>query len=299
MSSRPILIPDTSGLNHLARDPECPALLAGITAGYFPRITSTNLEEIAATTKAGQKRQLLDVCQGLQAKGECIMAYQDIISGMIRYFDGASHFDWRYLPIRFREAEREIVRREITCDPELAEQQDAELKHEDKVFTGIFTDARPYFEEIFQHQGERLASYETLIEALQTGKDGAFWAIAADLYMRASGKEVDDRTIRNFVDACPPFKALLLAIFVAQYEYSIRDLRVGTSLRAGRVDLYCATYVPYCDLFVTADERQYNALAEIVSVGKLTTEIVLYKNFRERLLPEFWMPDAEVGAGAS
>ena len=109
----------------------------------------------------------------------------------------------------------------------------------------------------------------------------------ADLYKRATGKETDEATIRKFVDACPPFKALLLAICTAEFEYTIRDLLTGTSFRAGRMDLYSAVYLPYCDQFVTADERQHNALKEIVMVGGLATEIVLYSDFRERLLPRF------------
>ena len=58
------LILDTSGLNHLADDPDCTWLLAGITSGYFPRTTSTIVEEIAATDDDQRKRHLLDLCQG-------------------------------------------------------------------------------------------------------------------------------------------------------------------------------------------------------------------------------------------
>ncbi len=281
------LILDTSGLNHLADDPERQSLLAGITSGYFPRITSTNIEEIAATVGAQRKKELLDVCQTLRATGECITAYQEITADMIRYFDRGGQFDWRQVPVRFHAAEREIIIREITCDEKLALEQVAELKAQDKVFKKIFGDARPHFDEIFENHGERIEDCKVLVEALQTGKDGAFWAIGADLYMRVTGKEAEEATIRKFVDVCPPFKALLLAICIAEFEYTIRDMRTGTSFRAGRLDLFSAVYLPYCDQFVTADERQHNALKEIVAVGGLETEIVLYQDFRERLLPSF------------
>lgn len=145
-----------------------------------------------------------------------------------------------------------------------------------------------YSHEIFGNPSERITDCKVLVEALQTGKGGAFWAIGADLYERATGKKADEATIRKFVDACPPFNALLLAICMAEFEYTIRDLRTGTSFRAGRMDLYSAVYLPYyCDQFVTADERQHNALKEIVAVGGLDTAILLYSNFRERLLPRF------------
>jgi len=43
-------------------------------------------------------------------------------------------------------------------------------------------------------------------------------------------------------------------------------------------------YLPYADQFVTAaDERQHNALKEIVTVGNLQTDVLLYGDFRDRL----------------
>src|SRR5882724_749108 len=146
MNSSNRLILDASGLNHLADDPERPSLLAGITSGYFPRITSTNIEEIAATVGAQRKRELLDVCQALLATGECINAYHEITTDMIRDFDRGGPFDWRQLPVRFHAAEREVIRREIICDEKLAVEQGIELKANDKVFKSIFTDARPHFD---------------------------------------------------------------------------------------------------------------------------------------------------------
>lgn len=281
------LILDTSGVNHLADDPERPSLMAGITSGYFSRITSTNIEEIAANVGTERKTQLLDVCQALLAKGECITAYQEIIASMSRDFDRNGLFNWQHLPVRFEEAEREIVKREIICDEKLAKEQLSELKAQDKVFRKTFTDPRPHFDEIFQKHGERLTDLKVLVEALQTGKGGAFWTIGGDLYKRVTGREPDEKTIRRFVDACPPFELLLLAICMAEFEYTIRDLRFGTSYRAGRMDFYSAVYLPYCDQFVTADDRQFNALKEIVRVAGLPTKIVHYSDFRQRLLPTF------------
>ena len=119
---------------------------------------------------------MLDGFQTLLTTGECITAYQEIITYMIRYFDRGSPFDWRQLPVRFHAAEREVIRREITCDEKLAREQVSELKAQDKVFKKIFTDPRPHFDEIFENHGERITDCKVLVEALQTGKGGAFWA---------------------------------------------------------------------------------------------------------------------------
>ena len=50
MTSKPVLIFDTSGLNQLADDVEFYVLQLGIWFGFFVRITETNTAEIVATT---------------------------------------------------------------------------------------------------------------------------------------------------------------------------------------------------------------------------------------------------------
>ena len=70
---------------------------------------------------------------------------------------------------------------------------------------------------------------------------------------------------------------------MAEYERCIRNPKTNESYRAGAFDLYSSVYLPYADQFVTADERQHNALKEIVTVGNLQTDVLLYEDFRGRL----------------
>src|SRR5579884_3115632 len=93
----------------------------------------------------------------------------------------------------------------------------------------------------------------------------------------------DRSTVRRFVEACPPFRALVLAVCLAQYEHCIKEPNSGPSYRAGCSDLLMAVYLPYCDQFVTGDHRQERCLTEIGKVAGLTTEIRSYEAFRSQL----------------
>ena len=81
---------------------------------------------------------------------------------------------------------------------------------------------------------------------------------------------------------------------MAEFEYCFRDHKTEISYRGGRVDLYSATYLPYCDVFITAERRrrQENALREIVRTGKLGIRIVSYDDFRLDLTTPFGRSDA-------
>ena len=85
--------------------------------------------------------------------------------------------------------------------------------------------------------------------------------------------------MRAFVDACPPFRALLMALCVAQYQRCIQYPRHKST---GVFDLYASVYLPYCEQFVTADPGQLGALLNVVSLARLTVRS--YTDFRATLL---------------
>jgi len=95
--------------------------------------------------------------------------------------------------------------------------------------------------------------------------------------------------MQAFVGENPPMKAVVLSLLLAQFERSVPDMRLSPSYRAGHVDLFSAAYLPYCDVFVTGDQKQERCLREIVSAAGLMTEIRSYGEFRDGLLPELGM----------
>jgi hypothetical protein len=76
---------------------------------------------------------------------------------------------------------------------------------------------------------------------------------------------------------------MVTAAAKAQYERVIVERPKGKK-RAKRVDLLMAIYLPYCRVFVTHDDDQEACLNDMAAVANLDTEILSYRDFRERLL---------------
>jgi hypothetical protein len=106
----------------------------------------------------------------------------------------------------------------------------------------------------------------------------------AELYKNATGSELSTNEAKTFAQACPPAKAMLYAVGMGQYHWGLRDAREEDGYKAGMLDLFSATYLPFCDQFVTKDRGQHNALKRVAEGAGLSTEIRMYAEFRRGLL---------------
>ena len=87
VSRKPVIIFDTSGINNLADEKDFKALAAGLRTAYHTRLTGSNIEEIAATTKPEDRGKLLDRCQLLLSSGDCIDPFNWLVEKQVRAFD--------------------------------------------------------------------------------------------------------------------------------------------------------------------------------------------------------------------
>jgi hypothetical protein len=282
---RPTLTFDTSGISGtgcLADEPDSEALIAGLKAGFHTRFTFTSVSEIIATTSGERRRKLLRVCDRLLHAGDCIDPQHHIIRKMVARFEEPAPFDWTEIDVRFLKAEVEIARRNDFSD-ELAEQEREEVRASDKTFGKVYSDAKPAFDKLFASGVEKApGSVSELVSRLQI-EGGAFWGQARNLYERAAGKPVDEAVIRRFIAACPPFRALMVALCAAQYDRCIRPQNVGPSLRSGMNDTFMSVYLPYCQRFVTNDSGQLRCLREVASICQLDVAVQSYEEFRDGL----------------
>jgi hypothetical protein len=53
----------------------------------------------------------------------------------------------------------------------------------------------------------------------------------------------------------------------------------GGAMKAGRSDLLMATYLPYCDRFVSDDKRQTSNLHEIAREAQINCEVTAFSEF--------------------
>jgi hypothetical protein len=279
MKSRPVIF-DTSAINRLADDEDASALLAGLRAAFFIRITETNVSEIVATTSSARRARLLDVVQSLLPSAHCIQPYQWIIDRLaVKFNQSPGQFRWERFSVRFPACEREIVRRSVV-DDDLALRQRREAQRAAQEFNAIYNRVAPTLQAL--GNGAACQTLHEYVEAFKKG-NGPLWGIGQMLCARATSTEWSERSVMQFYDDCPPFRALLVALCVAEYERCLRDSTEPTSLRVGRFDLLMATYLPYCHQFVTADERQLNCLRLVATEAHTTTIVRSYEDFREGL----------------
>lgn len=288
MPYRPIICFDTSAINRLADDFDSYVLQALIARNYFSRITSTSIEEIVKNQGRHRRQQLNEFINPLVAAGECVLPPHQIVKKLAQAHATGKDFDWRKSDIRFYVAE-DAAHRDVTATDELVAQQYVEMKRLDSVFCGFFDTERFKFDDFYKRGTEpRPKTFQQFIDRIKLGNEGMFWGMAEVIYQSATATTPDRQKLTDFIDKCPPFRAFLLAVLIAHYERGgIRDLKDGLSVRAGRFDLFSAIYLCYCDQFISAERRrrQYNALREIASVGKLRARVRTYEELRWRIFP--------------
>jgi hypothetical protein len=289
-SDSPIVTFDTSAHNRLVEDGNLSeAVLAGITSGLFFRFAGLSIEELVSTPDPVKRAALFTYCARLQAgPTDCLYPQNELIRLlMAEHFRDPSAFNWMTVDVRGLEYEDAIRRRYFVGDQELATVQCQEFKNRQKSYKQTFSNLRPKLRKVFD--AHREAPPPTLREALsrlQGGEDKLIWRMAKLLYDRGAGTDAGEETVRQFMDACPPFRALIYAMLMSWYDLGVRDPHVGERFKAGGNDLFMSIYLPYCDTFVTAEKNgeQEKCLREVAFVADIETKILSYDDFCDSLL---------------
>jgi hypothetical protein len=281
--ARKRLIFDTSGLNALADDAESNHLAKSLGIGFQVRISETSLSEIGACSRAERRGQLLALCRHLVHAGECIRPYNWIIGELTKsHASNPARFDWKALDIRGRELEDELTRPEFLGTDGLAEETSADFEAKSEDFEAVYRDARPIFDAIVEGRERERPPISEFITALKADS-GSLWHLCGGVYSRGCGKEMDIPAMRVFVDACPPFNAMMLGLCVALFDRCVRHVRARADYRAGWLDLLAGAYLPYCDRFITNDGGQRNSLAVVAAEADLATTICTFAEFKRGL----------------
>jgi hypothetical protein len=247
------------------------------------RLTGTSVDEIIADPEPSRRTRQLDVCKTLMHDGDVLLPFHELLRNHIVAFERGRAYDWRAVPFEASDYRREIALREITTDSLSEEQLQHAVATSDE-FETIYADARPHFDAIFdRHSDHARPTVEEVLEAFQQ-PGGSFWEMAARLYERACGHCPDEDVVRRFVDLCPPFRTILSAMVLAQHDRVIGEKTDRQRARlAGRVDVYSATFLPYCAIFVSDDRDQQRFLRKVVELTGATTEVLWFNTFLDRI----------------
>jgi hypothetical protein len=280
----PVIIFDTSGINHLSKEAQWRGLVSGLRYGFYTRVMAATFEEVAATTRSVERRELLlSVSRSLLAGGDCIFPFNWLLETHIKAFE-SNEYDWQQVPVCPPFLTETLIRDEAFFTDELAAEQLAHARELKDNFEVPFERMRPEFEEIFHRNGRRIQGFAEF-RGVMFGAGGAYWRIGAELYRYAAGSCPDEEKIRRFAKACPPFYSLLIAYARAQYERCVAKTPATNRTKlASRVDTFMAVYLPYCAQFITADEDQHRCFSTVVAELKLGTTVQMYDEFWNSLL---------------
>jgi hypothetical protein len=277
------LIFDTSGLNALADDRESLILAKALGEGFLVRLSETNISEVGANPKTERREKLLALCRRLVHAGECIIPYHAILVELAKaHSRNPASFRWESVPIRGRNIEAELTHPQYLGTDEAAQDILADFEANSATFEAVYRDARPAFDRIFKGKEKKRPTVSELIDMLKNR--GAFWKLGMGGYKRACGKDISEDGFRAFIDACPPFNALLLSLCVAEFHRCIKHVRARSDFKAGRLDLFSSVYLPYCDRFITNDKGQRNSLALVAAEAGLITEVCSLAAFKQQWL---------------
>jgi hypothetical protein len=275
------LVFDTSAINMLAADVDCDAIIKALGLLYRIGITETAISEIIATEDEIHRKALLDVVKRLLAHGNCIMPFNWIIEEQAKVYQRDSvRYDWKRLNVRVPAAEEEVARQEFMHS--MSEQTRREMKEWGKQYLNIFRDAKPAFQSLFV-SGQTRPSVREVTEKLM-GKGGAHLEIGVGLFERAAGTRPTSTQMQEFIERCPPFRALLVALCFTQYDRCIREERQESLGKAGRNDMFSAVYLPYCKIFVTDDDGQCKAMKVVADLTGIDTAVLMYEEFKSGLV---------------
>lgn len=288
MSQRQILGLDTSVLNRLAKDTDQEPLIAGILSSYAIRIPGMSWEEAVAARKPEVRKKLNDICRRLLSVGMCIMPANWLADHHIKLFHAnPQQYSWLKVNARATFIEDEIQRPESLDDAALVEKQATELRR-----------LQDEFESAFPRSGRKTGIPskfgDWLVESQAEG--GSFWNTARGLYMAAfrsnpttETAEVlahppDEATLKTFLDACPPVRAMVYALELTHYDRSLRPVNRGPAYKAKRNDQMMAVFLPYCDQFLTDDGDQLKCLREVASSAGIPVNVRSYDDFCSSLI---------------
>jgi len=276
----PIVTFDTSAHNKLVEDaPRAEPLLTGLKSGLFFRFSGLSVGELFACPDAAKRAALSVSCQGLQGgQSDCLYPHNELVRLLIvDHFTHSAAFDWKTVDVRAPGYEQGIREGKFFGGQQLSAQQNKEQSEQKKAYKKVFAKPRDELERIFADHGE--AQPATFREAI--AQSGRTSRMGKWIYDRAAETYVNEATIKEFIDACPPFRAMIYALLMSYYDISLKNRQTGERFTAGGNDLFMSVCLPYCHKFVTADREQAKCLQEIAEVAGLETEILSYDDFRD------------------
>jgi hypothetical protein len=273
---------DTSGINRLHDDTEGQFLLQGILVTNTARVTALNVIEAAATKDEVRRRSLVNLLRQLSAGIRPLCTPNMLLQIMAK-----AHARRDSRAIITVSDEEEGIWAVLDHPEKLGEDEKEEAlrwkKSLEDPFKESHREARPAFQSLLESgKGGRPRSSAELIR-LFLKNDRQVVELTQKLYSDATGKQISIDEVRLFLQQTPQWVLFYCGWGHAIFVRALRKDKFGKH-NAGTIDLWCAIYLPHCDVFVTDDVAQRRALRILNVFNGKRARIMSYEEMRARLL---------------
>ena len=114
--------------------------------------------------------------------------------------------------------------------------------------------------------------------------DNFLYEVVNPIYGRAVGRALPRGELWPLLNSLPHWRMFLMGYACAIYQRAVQEEGYGYKKNPGHLDLWSATYLPICDVFVTRDKRQRRALKIINKANPRPAQILSYEQWRQMLL---------------
>jgi len=156
-------------------------------------------------------------------------------------------------------------------------------KEREDVFRTWHEGLRGNLQPVFRNGTSRPRSIGALIR--HYAKDDKFlYGAISPLYKRATRKTLPRNELWPLINSLPYWQPFLAAQACAIYQRAVQQQGYSYNKNPGTLDLWSATYLPDCNVFITRDKRQRRALKILNISNPRPARIVSYGEWRESVL---------------
>jgi len=272
---------DTSAWNALFDDPDRELLIeAALSRTIFP--TCIAITEVAATEDAARRLNILRLMKTLGRDNRPMASPNQLI---IMACEGYSKRAALITLNAGSDAEGAwIALSDPTQVDEAAQRLALDFNEERENVMRTFTEGlRRQLQSIFVAGTQRPRSIGSLIR--HYSRDGNFlYEVINPIYKRATGGALPRAELWPLLNSLYEWPMFLMAYACAIYQRAVQEQGYGHKRNPGHLDLWSATYLPICDVFVTRDKRQRRTLQILNRANPRPTRILSYAQWQQSLL---------------
>jgi hypothetical protein len=272
---------DTSAWNALFDDPDRDLLIeAALSRTIFP--TCIAITEVAATEDTSRRIDILRLMKTLGRDNRPMASPNQLI---IMACEGYSKRAATITLNAGSDAEGAwIALNDPTQVDEATQRLALDFNEERESVMKIFTEGlRQQLQPLFAAGTQRPRSIGSLIKHYSRDDDFLYEAINP-IYERATGGALPRAELSLLLKSLYEWPMFLMAYACAIYQRAVQEEGYGHKRNPGHLDLWSATYLPICDVFITRDKRQRRALKILNKANPHFTRILSYAQWRQSLL---------------